>query len=161
MRDRKNILARWPAFGRTVFLGVVALLASCGGSSLPEQNAITASVTPAQPTVKVNATVSLQGSGNGFTDLKKVGAVWWMQESPGSLVTHNYCGDVDTKPVPSFVDCPYGYVAYSAASGLPVTATYYAPPTPGTYHPVMLLCQSGGSYDAVCQQASAAVTVTN
>lgn len=145
---------------RVIAVAMILLMTSCGGTALPEKTAVTANVTPAQATVKVNSTIGLQGQGTGFTDQKSVGAVWSMQESHGSLVTHNYCGDADTIPVPSFVDCPMGYVAYSTARGLPVTATYYAPPTPGTYHPEMLLCQNSG-YDMVCQQATAAITVTN
>ncbi len=141
-------------------LCMLLCLAGCGGQSLPPESALSASVSPAQATVKVNSTLSLQANGTGFTDFSAVGAVWWMQESPGSLVTHNYCGDVNSKPVPSFADCPYGYVAYSTASGLPNTALYYAPPTPGTYHPVVLVCQNSG-YQAACQQATAAITVTN
>ena len=132
----------------------LAFFLSCG-SGLPPASSVTLSITPSSATVAAGGTVALQGSATGFTTSPIV--VWGMQESsPNPPVTA--CGTFPAYPV-TFTQCSSGYVVFPDVNQFPSPATYYAPPTPGTYHVVFTATQNT-TYDYLQKSATATITVT-
>jgi hypothetical protein len=132
----------------------LVLLASCGGGGLPPSSAVTVSITPSTATVKTGGTVALTGDATGFTASPIVD--WWIQESKGG--TGSDCGKLDTDPK-DFTGCPYGFVMFDDVNQFPTKATYYAPPTPGTYHVVVSMTEICCYYDYLTKTGSTTVTV--
>ena len=137
-----------------LILGSICMLVACG-SGLPSSSTLVATITPPSPTVAVGATVALTGNGTGFTQIPL--PQWQMQES--SSVPNEHCGFLlGSTSQANFTDCPMGYVVYDS-NKFPSPATYYAPPTAGTYH-VQFIATQFSTFDHVSATATAPVTVT-
>ena len=134
---------------------VFAGLVGCGDNGLPRSGSVIPSVTPAQASVQAGGTVTLTGNATGFTRGPLV--MWWIQESKQNSSMDD-CGRLDSQSK-DFTGCPYGFVMFHDVSEFPSEATYYAPPTPGTYHVVFRALQVA-AYDSVDKQATATITVT-
>ena len=143
-------------FLATLFLvlsGIILLAACGGGVGLPHSNQVTAQITPAQTSVKVGQTTSLQGSATGFTQAPIV--QWWIQEAKNSGDSDD-CGYLTLPPMSV---CQFGYVVFGSVTQFPSPATYYAPLTPGTYH-VTFEASQFEAFDHVSKTATATMTVT-
>ena len=132
----------------------LAFSISCG-SGLPAASSVTLSVVPATATVATGGTVALQGGATGFTASPLV--VWGIQESSTNPPV-TACGTFPKYPS-TFTQCPNGYVVFADVSQFPSPATYYAPPTPGTYHVVFTATQST-EFDYLQKSVTATITVT-
>jgi hypothetical protein len=134
-------------------LSAICLLAACG-SGLPGSSSLAATINPPNPTLAAGATVALTGNDTGFTQTPL--PQWQMQES--TSVANQHCGFLVTSTSQAnFTNCPMGYVTYDP-NKFPSTATYYAPPTPGTYH-VQFIATQFSTFDHVSTTATAPVTV--
>ena len=139
------------AIALPVALIAAFLLSNCG-NGLPHSNQVTATVTPAQATVAIGATVALDGNATGFTQTPIVR--WWVQEARDA--GGDDCGYLK---LPAASPCPFGYVIY--ADKFPSSATYYAPATTGTYHVTFEVTQfSYGAFDHLTKTATATITTT-
>lgn len=139
------------AINPLIALLIAALLASCG-SGLPHSGNVTVTVTPATATVASGGTVALEGNATGFTRSPIV--VWRVQEARAS--GGDDCGYLDPPPASP---CQFGYVIFGSVTQFPSSATYYAPPTPGTYH-VTFEATQNTAFDYLTKTATAAITVT-
>jgi hypothetical protein len=124
----------------------------CGG--LPPSNSVVAQVDPAQATVPAGGAVALVGNATGLANfMDRERHSWWVQEN----LTSPTCQET----VHITTGCTRGYVDYSSDRGLPASATYHAPATPGTYHVSFNVYVGGkcyGEFDA--KTATATITVT-
>jgi hypothetical protein len=119
---------------RALLVGSVALLiviAGCGGGgSSFNPNNVTVNLAPASPTVTANGQVLLQVTVNNECPSCSVGSIFWSVTENGNAS----CTWIDTLPAGP---CPAGTVQLTGAnSSASLTATYFAPGTPGTYHVV-------------------------
>jgi hypothetical protein len=97
----------------------------------------------------------LTGNTSGFT--QRPLPQWHVQES--TSVANEHCGFLVTSTSQAnFTNCPMGYVTFDI-NQFPSTATYYAPPTPGTYH-VLFIATQFSTFDHVSATGIAPVTVT-
>jgi hypothetical protein len=147
-----------PQFWRVVTLPVallaVILLDSCGsGGGLPHRNQVTVAVTPAQTTVAVGGTVSLNGNATGFTEAPIV--EWWVQEERDAGGSDD-CGYLQPPPMSR---CQFGFVIFGSVAHFPSSASYYAPLTPGTYH-VTFEATQFATFDHVSKTATVTIIVT-
>jgi hypothetical protein len=106
-------------------LVLLLVLAGCGGggpSPLP-----TNSISPVAPAVAVNGQVLLQVTVNGLCSTCSIPDIDWSIAEDGGT-----CNWITTPPTGP---CPGGTLQLTGANpGISLTATYYAPSTPGTYH---------------------------
>ena len=135
-------------------LAAVAVLLSACGSGLPSSSQISVTITPVQATIPINATLTLHGTAIGFTT-PPIGS-WWVQESHALDQIHD-CGFAEYKDG-YLTSCPFGFVVYTLFE-VPSAATYYAPPTPGTYHVTFDVWQRDG-FNQVEKSATATIVVT-
>jgi len=137
-----------------VIFATVCMWAGCG-SGLPSSSSLMATINPPNPTLAAGATVTLMGNSTGFTQTPL--PQWQMQQS--TSVANEHCGFLVTSTSQAnFTNCPMGYVTYDP-NKFPSPATYYAPPTPGTYH-VQFIATQFSTFDHVSTTATAPVTVT-
>jgi len=137
-----------------LILASICVFADCG-SGLPNSSSLLATIDPPSPTLAVGTSVALTGSATGFTQTPL--PQWQMQES--APVANEHCGFLVTSTSQAnFTNCPMGYVTYDP-NKFPSPATYYAPPTPGTYH-VQFIATQFSTFDHVSATATAPVTVT-
>jgi hypothetical protein len=137
-----------------LILASICVLAACG-SGLPSSSSLLPTIDPPSPTLAVGASVALTGNATGFTQTPL--PQWQMQES--TSVPNEHCGFLVTSTSQAnFTNCPMGYVTYDP-NKFPSPATYYAPPTPGTYH-VQFIATQFSTFDHVSATATAPVTVT-
>lgn len=139
---------------RYCILALIAVLLTACGSGLPSSSQISIAITPVQATIPIDATLTLHGTATGFTTPPFVS--WWVQESHDLDQIHD-CGFVEYKDG-SFTSCPFGFVVYTLFE-VPSAATYYAPPTPGTYHVTFDVWQRHG-FNQVEKSATATIVVT-
>ncbi len=131
------------------------LITACGNG--PSASQVSVTVSPAAATVSVNGSLVLQGNATGFTVGPTVS--WWVQESK-NIDFNADCGLLSSQQPPAEAACPYGYVMFTGVSGVPNSAVYHAPSTPGTYHVVMDATQLRGYGDVLSVDATATITVT-
>jgi hypothetical protein len=142
-------------------LGLVFVLTlfliSCGDDgSNPAIAKLT--VTPATASVAAGASLILNGNAVGFGNDPLVG--WYMQEAKGTP-GGSYCGLDTGAAVPSWSDCPCGYVTYdTTANGPQSQAIYHAPPNTGTFHAVYQVSAHNGFVIGLSQTTTAEITVT-
>ncbi len=134
---------------------MLAVFAACGNG--PSSKDVTVAVNPPTATIPVHGSVSLQGTATGFTAGPTIS--WWMKESK-DINFNADCGYFTSEQPPSEAACPYGYVAFDSVSGVPNSAVYHAPGTPGTYHVTMDASQIRGYGDILSVDATATITVT-
>lgn len=135
-----------------VLLPAVLADGCCGG--FPPSDSVVAQVDPAQATVQAGGTVALVGTATGVADyLNRERHSWRVEENPTSQTCQ------ESNHITS--GCTYGYVEYSSEQGLPASATYHAPATPGTYHVEFFLSIDGKCIgDLFIKFARATITVT-
>lgn len=137
-----------------LIFATIGVLAACG-SGLPGSSSLMATIDPPSPTLAAGANVALTGNATGFTQTPL--PQWQMQET--TSVANEHCGFLVTSTSQAnFTNCPMGYVTYDP-NKFPSTATYYAPPTAGTYH-VQFIATQFSTFDHVSTTATAPVTVT-
>ena len=136
-----------------IFALIAVLVSACGGGP-PSSSQISMTITPAQATIPINATLTLHGTATGFTTAPVVS--WWVQESHDLDQIHD-CGFAEYKDG-YFTGCPFGFVVYTLFE-VPSAATYYAPPTPGIYHVTFDVWQRDG-FNQVEKSATATIVVT-
>ena len=139
---------------RYCLLVIIAVLLSACGSGLPSSSEISVTITPVEATIPINSTLTLHGTATGFIASPVVS--WWVQESHDLDQIHN-CGFAEYKDG-YLTSCPFGFVVYTLFE-VPSGATYYAPPTPGTYHVTFDVWQREG-FNQVEKYASATIVVT-
>jgi hypothetical protein len=119
---------------RTLCVGslvLLVLITGCGGGSGFNPNNVTVNITPAAPTVAANGQATLQVMVNGMCQTCGPSAIRWTVTENNSPTD---CQWVDTPPAGP---CPAGTIQVTGANpGTSLTATYFAPDTPGTYHVV-------------------------
>ena len=130
-------------------------LTGCGGNGLPNRSSVIPTVTPSEATVAVGGSVEITGNATGFTSSPVVD--WWIKESKDRDFYRD-CGKLDTQ-TKDFTGCPYGIVMFHDVAQFPSVATYYAPPTPGTYHVTFRAIQFS-TYEYLEKMATATITVT-
>ncbi len=133
----------------------LVLLVGCGNG--PSSKDVTVTVNPTTASVAVHGSVNLQGNATGFTAGPTVS--WWIKESK-DINFNADCGFFTSQQPPTDVACPYGYVMFDTVDGVPNSAVYHAPGTPGTYHVVMDASQIRGYGDILSVDAIATMTVT-
>jgi hypothetical protein len=106
-------------------LVLLIVFAGCGGGKpLPPP---TESLSPAAPTVAVNGQVPLVLTVNGLCGTCSLPGVTWEIDEDG--------GGCNWTTTPPAGPCPGGTIQITGANvGISLTATYFAPSTPGTYH---------------------------
>lgn len=118
---------------RALWVGSLVLLmviAGCGSGGGFNPNNVTVNIAPAAPTVAANGQATLQVTVNGLCPTCATATILWSITENGSAS----CGWVDTPPTGP---CPAGTIQLTGADPAnSLTATYYAPSTPGTYRVV-------------------------
>jgi len=119
-----------PLFSAFALAHLMAIFVTACGSGVASQ--ISASITPTQATVATGSTVEFRGDATGPSGLW---TFWWVQESSDLHPDDpsKYCWFLTVQDA-SFTNCPFGYVVIGSEDTIPSYATYFAPPTPGTYH---------------------------
>lgn len=140
----------------SVLVLLVGFMSGCGGD-LPPVSSVTVSALPAKSTIGPGETVVVTGTITGYSGDKQS---WWtVRESYDTeqKTCRFYTGKEGSA---SFTECRYGYLVYEDTAA-PMHATYYAPPTPGTYHLTfdVLLIGTTGFSDSRVQSASTAIEV--
>jgi hypothetical protein len=108
----------------TTFVLVIFFAGCGGGGPVPPA---TESLSPASPTVAANGQVPLVLTVKGLCGTCMLpGVIWGIEEDGGG------CNWTSTPPVGP---CPGGTIQITGSDvGISLTATYFAPSTPGTYH---------------------------
>ena len=135
---------------------LVVFMSACG-SSLPPASSVTIAAAPARSTIAPGEAVVVTGTITGYSGDKQT---WWtVRESYDTeqKTCRFYSGKEGSA---SFTECKYGYLVYEDTAA-PMHATYYAPPTAGTYHLTfdVLLIGPTGFNDSRMQSASTAIEV--
>jgi hypothetical protein len=111
-------------------LVLLVFITGCGGGGGFDPNKVTVSITPAAPTVAANGQATLQVMVDGMCPTCATSAIIWS-------VTENSSTDCDWIDTPPTGPCPAGTIQLTGANpGTSLTATYFAPSLPGTYHVV-------------------------
>lgn len=143
---------------RYVYVAVllIGFMTGCG-SDLPPVSSVTISALPAKSPIAPGETVVVTGAITGYSGDKQT---WWtVQDSYDT--EHKTCRFyTGMESSASFAECKYGYLVYEDTAA-PMHATYYAPPTPGTYHLTfdVLLIGTTGFGDSRTQSGTAAIEV--
>ncbi len=147
------------AFGLSLF----SLTMGCGKApDLPSTKATSVSLSPLTATIQVGQTVDLTGTAIGFTNPT---ISWWEQDQHDSAINgygEEDCDDINDANSNLIASCAYGYLTNSAMAQTSTgTATYHAPPTPGTYHVTFRAFQLSSIQwgDSVEKRAQATITV--
>jgi hypothetical protein len=145
-------------------LSLLSAMLGCGGASdLPSTSAVSVSLAPSTATIQVGQTIDLTGTATGFTNPT---ISWWEQDQHDAAVNgdgEEDCDDITAVSSNLIATCAYGYLTNSAmAAARTGTATYHAPPTPGTYHVTFRAFQVSTIQwgDSVERRAKATITVT-
>ncbi len=145
-------------------LSLFSVMMGCGkAADLPSSRAVSVSLTPSTATIQVGQTVDLTGTATGFTDPT---ISWWEQDQHDAAINgygEENCDDITDANSNLIPSCAYGYLTNSAmAQASTATATYHAPPTPGTYHVTFRAFQMSSIQwgDSVEKRAQATITVT-
>ena len=134
---------------------LMAIFVTACGIGIASQ--VSVAITPRQATVAAGSSVDFRGDATGPTTFLAGG--WWVQESYDRDPNKD-CGFLAAKDA-SFANCPFGYVVIgSDYPHMPSHATYFAPPTPGTYHVTFEAWWGAELFVTTSKTASAAVTVT-
>jgi hypothetical protein len=141
----------------SLFVILIIFMSGCGWSDLPPVSSVTISALPAKSPIAPSQTVVVTGTITGYSGDKQTS--WSVQESYDAeqKMCRFYTGKAGSA---SFTECKYGYVVYDDTAS-PMQATYYAPPTLGTYHITfgVLLIGNSGFTDTRFQSGTTAIEV--
>lgn len=126
------------------------------GSGIASQ--VSVAITPMHATVAAGSSVDFHGDATGPTQITFLPG-WWVQESD-DLDPNKDCGFFAAKDA-SFANCPFGYMLIgSDYPQMPSHATYFAPPTPSTYHVTFQAWWRAEAFVTTSKTVTATVTVT-
>lgn len=134
-----------------------AMVITTCGSGIASQ--VSVAITPAQATVASGSSIDFRGDATGPSKTAFLAGSWWVQESQ-ERDPNKDCGFLVAKDA-SFANCPFGYMVIGPDyPQMPSHATYFAPPTPGTYHVTFEVWWGAEAFVTTSKTAGAAVTVT-
>jgi hypothetical protein len=109
---------------------LLIVIAGCGGGSNVDPNKVTVTVSPSAVTIPASGQVTLQATVKGSPAAPPL--LWSIAELQANGSTGAQCNWSGSTPPAG--PCPDGSIQGADAS--PLTVTYLAPSTPGTFHVV-------------------------